>query len=326
LAQTMQRGGAGLDRGGHRAPTGGQGGNRRDYHRGYRPDQSGYGGGYVGNADSPGGGDDYDRNGPERQRNNGGGNFCNGHDTYGSKSDSGGNQQRGVQQGLIADLESKLSAAHQEMSQALQEATSKENEKFDLIFSILVELQKRQAQLEESVRSVKAQLGAGADQEPQQGHQGSRQGQQYGQQQLQQAPQQSRQANGQQLGQPMGGGYVGGQVPMSQQYGAVAADGSQAYFAPVVVAAMPQGGPTMPYVQQMMSPPGPMQQMPQHMPMQFVSQGRPCDDYQWGNAGAGTGNMQGPAVGQPAEMVQQEQRPAAGGGEERKAGPWIEEE
>merc|ERR1719510_671715 len=52
------------------------------------------------------------------------------------------------------------------MTRLLEEATKKENEKFDLIFSILVGLQKRQAQLEDSVQSAKAQLStAAAEQE-----------------------------------------------------------------------------------------------------------------------------------------------------------------
>jgi len=46
----------------------------------------------------------------------------------------------------------------EELSTSLQEATSKDNEKFDLIFSVLIELQRRQAQLEESMRSLKTQL------------------------------------------------------------------------------------------------------------------------------------------------------------------------
>merc|ERR1719343_1585996 len=49
----------------------------------------------------------------------------------------------------------------QEMSQAIHEVTTKDNEKFDLIFSILTELQRRQAELEESVRGLKAHFANG---------------------------------------------------------------------------------------------------------------------------------------------------------------------
>jgi len=45
----------------------------------------------------------------------------------------------------------------QDFTSALTKISSKENEKFNLIFSILSELQQRQAQLEDSVRSLKTQ-------------------------------------------------------------------------------------------------------------------------------------------------------------------------
>jgi len=57
---------------------------------------------------------------------------------------------------MIADLEKQLSGIQQDFVQALQRIGGKENEKFDLIFAILSELQNRQAQLEESVRAMKA--------------------------------------------------------------------------------------------------------------------------------------------------------------------------
>lgn len=43
---------------------------------------------------------------------------------------------------MIASLEKKIQSAQADMNQALQAITSKENEKFDLIFSILIELQR----------------------------------------------------------------------------------------------------------------------------------------------------------------------------------------
>eukprot|EP00928_Gymnodinium_smaydae_P027975 TRINITY_DN21469_c0_g1_i1.p1 TRINITY_DN21469_c0_g1~~TRINITY_DN21469_c0_g1_i1.p1 ORF type:complete len:228 (+),score=53.56 TRINITY_DN21469_c0_g1_i1:167-850(+) len=57
----------------------------------------------------------------------------------------------------VAGLEKRLSVVQQEFAQALHKVSEKENEKFDLIFSILSELQSRQAELEESVRALKAQ-------------------------------------------------------------------------------------------------------------------------------------------------------------------------
>merc|ERR1719210_3064172 len=112
------------------------------------------------------------------------------------------------------------------MNQALQDVTSKENEKFDLIFSILVELQKRKAQLGSAGgASMEQQPPAGSSQQ-----QGQQQGQQGG---PQHTPPQAQQVAGQ-LGPPLGG-YLGGQMPMNQQY-VPASDGSPTYFAPVVVA------------------------------------------------------------------------------------------
>ncbi|CAE8723091.1 unnamed protein product, partial [Polarella glacialis] len=68
----------------------------------------------------------------------------------------------GCPQAALADLEKKVADIHQDFSQSLHKVGEKENEKFDLIFAILTELQHRQAQLEESVRSLKAQFGGQA--------------------------------------------------------------------------------------------------------------------------------------------------------------------
>jgi len=59
---------------------------------------------------------------------------------------------------LVDAFDKKITSVQKELSTSLQEATSKDNEKFDLIFSVLIELQRRQAQLEESMRSLKTQL------------------------------------------------------------------------------------------------------------------------------------------------------------------------
>lgn len=262
-------------------------------------------------------GEKYDRGGSDQVSANGNGNGnyrSSNREGYGSTGDASQ-----VSQAALASLDKRISSVHHDLNSALQEVTSKENEKFDLIFSILVELQKRQAQLEESVRTVKAQLNsAPCMDQPSQVGSPQQQGQQPGQQRGQQAPTPSGQQVSGQMGPPMGG-YMGGQVPMNQQYVA-ASDGSPAYFAPVVVA-MPQNGAQMPYAMpQMMPAAGPMQPMPQQMAMQFVGQG---EDYQWGGPAA---PAEGAArsSGAPAEGASQDAQPA--GMEGSKIDPWVEEE
>lgn len=150
----------------------------------------------------------------------------------------------------LATLDKKLSNMQEDMQQAIQENAAKENEKFDLIFSILIELQRRQGQMEETVKSLKAKLEsqgavagnlAGADQRA-----GCQQGQPT------QAIQQVQMD--QQMIQPMG--FMGGQVPMGQQFATM--DGG--YFTPVVVAVPNGGNFGMPVMQ------APMQPMVQFMP------------------------------------------------------------
>mmetsp|Transcript_31722 Transcript_31722/g.74097 ORF Transcript_31722/g.74097 Transcript_31722/m.74097 type:complete len:204 (-) Transcript_31722:201-812(-) len=57
----------------------------------------------------------------------------------------------------MAALDKRMATMKQDFTSALTKISSKENEKFNLIFSILSELQQRQAQLEDSVRSLKTQ-------------------------------------------------------------------------------------------------------------------------------------------------------------------------
>lgn len=61
--------------------------------------------------------------------------------------------------GMVAGLEKRMSGVQQDFQSAIHKISEKENEKFDLIFAILSELQQRQAHLEESVRTLKAQYG-----------------------------------------------------------------------------------------------------------------------------------------------------------------------
>mmetsp|Transcript_12202 Transcript_12202/g.22518 ORF Transcript_12202/g.22518 Transcript_12202/m.22518 type:complete len:189 (-) Transcript_12202:206-772(-) len=60
-------------------------------------------------------------------------------------------------------FDKRVSSMKQDITQALAKISSKENEKFNLIFSILSELQQRQAQLEDSVRALKAQRQSGTN-------------------------------------------------------------------------------------------------------------------------------------------------------------------
>lgn len=183
----------------------------------------------------------------------------------------------------VAALEKKLVAAQSEMSQALQEATSKENEKFDLIFSILMELQTRQSKLEDSLKFLKGQYEPSC-----------------GQPQMM-TPMPSGQGDGSMassMGSPMGSqggmmapqmGMVGGQMPMNQQCGnMVMMDSAGNCMVPVLMA-MPQNGGQTQFTQMMM-PQGAtmqgatMQAMPQQQVQFAASSGEGpdgCGDFQW---------------------------------------------
>lgn len=158
-------------------------------------------------------------------------------------------------QQVISGLEKKLSGMQQDFTHALHKISEKENEKFDLIFAILSELQSRQAQLEDSVRSLKSQLGGSHMCQLGSGTTPAHMGPQYGQ-----------------MGGQMGGS-MSSQQPMQQFAGVMHADGSQTMFTAVpqvlVVSSPTANG--MQYVPQMMSPSS-MQPM-QQMAVQFVGQG-----------------------------------------------------
>mmetsp|Transcript_117560 Transcript_117560/g.252703 ORF Transcript_117560/g.252703 Transcript_117560/m.252703 type:complete len:290 (-) Transcript_117560:118-987(-) len=187
----------------------------------------------------------------------------------------------------ITSLEKTIASVQTDMNTALTEATAKENEKFDLIFSILIELQRRQAQLEESVKSLKAQYGVPAS------AQGS-------QQNLQQVSQMSPQM--QQL-----------QIHMNQQYAGqqqvvINADGSQTYYTPVVMA-VPATGQNMSQYgmpNMMMSPTGQMQ----GMQMQYVSQSPTNQNSaDWnGDSWSGAGSV---CNGQPVDASSQDSTKAS---------------
>lgn len=178
-------GGMGLDRGSRGGGAGGQGNFRRDHqtngHRNYGPSE--YGNYMDHSRDGHHGSGDASSMKYEHARQNGNshgakhelggqapanggysgsgannGTGRNGRGNSGNHGISGG--ECNLTQAEIASLESKIANIHTDMNTAVSEITAKENEKFDLIFSILIELQKRQAQLEDSVRSLKVQLGA----------------------------------------------------------------------------------------------------------------------------------------------------------------------
>jgi hypothetical protein len=190
----------------------------------------------------------------------------------------------------ITSLEKTIASVQSDMNSALQEATAKENEKFDLIFSILIELQRRQAQLEESVKSLKAQYGGTSTATP--GQQGS--------QSLQQVSQMSPQM--QQLQMHMNQQYAG------QQQVVINADGSQTYYTPVVMA-VPATGQNMSQYgmpNMMMSPTGQMQ----GMQMQYVSQSPTNQSFMdWnGDSCSGAGSV---CNGQPVDASSQDSTKAS---------------
>jgi len=180
----------------------------------------------------------------------------------------------------LAEVEKRIAAMQHDFKQALHKVNGKDNEKFDLIFAILSELQNRQAQLEETVRMLKAQCSA---------------------------PMSSA-----------GSGQVSsGQQPFvprsdsSQSYSSMGGQmghGGQHMFAAVpqvLVVPSPTGAmQTMDGypMQQLMSPTGAMQQIAHPMAMQFMGQA-PGPDYGWGADGTGAGGGQ---AGGGLEAAQQQ--------------------
>jgi hypothetical protein len=223
----------------------GRGGN--SYRRDFRPPQSGL-------ADRNGGGG----------ANGGSGASSDSSNFKGQATDLPAVKENGTDMpGMISGLEKRLSGVQQDFTQAIHKISEKENEKFDLIFAILSELQSRQAQLEESVRSLKAQYGNGhmvsnGSQPPQQQF-GSSGG-----------PGQFGQMNGQMNGQMGMNGNMGNQQPMQQFAGVTMnPDGTQAMMMQPMTQMMIVSSPTngnMQYVApQMMTPTGAVvQPMPAH--------------------------------------------------------------
>jgi len=177
--------------------------------------------------------------------------------------------------GVLNTIEKRLASHQQDFTQAIHKVNEKENEKFDLIFAILSELQQRQAHLEDSVRSLKAAIpnGNSSSNAPQQ--------QQQGQFPSSGGPSQSYgQMNGQ-----MGVQMPMQQQPMQQQQfaGVMQADGTviQTQFIQqqmpaqqmIIMSPPANGGMQYAMPQMMQAPTGQIvQQMPAQMAMQFMAQ------------------------------------------------------
>ncbi|CAE8640845.1 unnamed protein product, partial [Polarella glacialis] len=123
---------------------GGRGGYRRDYNA--RPDRGGF-------MDRSGASGAAAENGAAWSSYNGNG-VANGNGVQKAENSvvsANGNGvahtnvvANGCPQAALADLEKKVADIHQDFSQSLHKVGEKENEKFDLIFAILTELQHRQ--------------------------------------------------------------------------------------------------------------------------------------------------------------------------------------
>jgi len=248
----MHRGGMGHEGGGKGANGMGRNGYRRDY----RSDRGGY-------ADS------NSNSSAENSMSKG---------AYNSKPGRI-NEDTVATPSTIVDLENRLDNVKHDFTQQLEKIGGKETEKFDLIFAILTELQSRQAQLEESVRSLKKELcspqqagvnATGSNMPPQlQGQFNAHMGN---------SGQFSPSGGGSQQGFVQAGGQMspsmGNQQPMQQMQCVMQPDGSQAMFMAqpqmMVVSSPTNAG--MQFVPQMMSPTGQMQQMSPQMAVQFVGQ------------------------------------------------------
>lgn len=137
----------------------------------------------------------------------------------------------------LADIERRVASLQQDFTQSLHKVSEKENEKFDLIFSILTELQQRQANLEDAVRALKSQL-AGVSQVN-----GAAQGQ----------------SNGQ-----MNGVMVNGQMQQHGFQGVIQTDGTQMFPMTQMVVLSSPSHAAMQYVP--ISPTGGMHPMIHYIP------------------------------------------------------------
>eukprot|EP00931_Biecheleriopsis_adriatica_P087779 TRINITY_DN621_c0_g1_i1.p1 TRINITY_DN621_c0_g1~~TRINITY_DN621_c0_g1_i1.p1 ORF type:complete len:353 (-),score=80.97 TRINITY_DN621_c0_g1_i1:164-1222(-) len=285
----MHRGGCGgvsPDAGGK---SGGRG-YRRDYHQRSFMDRTNGSG--MENGQKSGWNSSY-TNGSSAVRSNGDqpqqSGACNGAITSAPTSNGHGYNGSAGPQAALAEIEKQVVSMKQDFTSSLHKVGEKENEKFDLIFSILTELQTRQAQLEDSVRALKTQFGGCGSttgqngmiaQSPQGGgcqFSMASNGQNFSAQSMGGSTQQMNGGNTMSNGQQMNGGMA-----MQQQIsgadggvmqGVMSPDGSQIFpMAQMVVLNSPTGG--MQYAMpQVMTPNGSMQAIPPQMAMQFMGQG-----------------------------------------------------
>mmetsp|Transcript_158943 Transcript_158943/g.281737 ORF Transcript_158943/g.281737 Transcript_158943/m.281737 type:complete len:448 (-) Transcript_158943:42-1385(-) len=172
-------------------------------------------------------------------------------------------QSSSSSEAVVARLEKRLASVQKEFKHAVQEKNKKENDKFDLIFGILSELQGRQAHLEELINGLWNQHSGMASNHMWQPQQASNH---MGQ------PQQAQQMQFGSMNVSQTFGHMGGQMSMHangnmnvqqqqmQQFsGMMQPDGSQTMFA-VQQVSHPVAG-MQPAGQQMMAPAGQMQAM-----------------------------------------------------------------
>lgn len=241
---------------GHEGGKGASGMGRNGYRRDYRSDRGGY-------ADS------NSNSSAENSMSKG---------AYNSKPGRI-NEDTVAPQSTIVDLEKRLDNVKHDFAQQLEKIGGKETEKFDLIFAILTDLQSQQAQLEESVRTLKKELcgpqqaganATGSNMPPQlQGQFNGNMGN----------PGQFSPSGGNQQGFVQAGGQMspsmGNQQPM-QFASVMQPDGSQAMFTAVpqmMVVSPTNAGMQFAAMPQMMPPAGQMQPMSPQMAVQFVGQG-----------------------------------------------------
>lgn len=168
-------------------------------------------------------------------------------------------QSSSSSEAVIARLEKRLASVQKEFKHAVQEKNKKENDKFDLIFGILSELQGRQARLEELINGLWNQHAASqmAQVDMASNHMGQ--------------PQQAQQMQFGSMPVGQNFGHMGGQMNMHatgnmqqqqmQQFaGMMQPDGSQTIFA-VQQVSQPVAGGMQPAAQQLMAPAGQMQAM-----------------------------------------------------------------
>lgn len=184
----------------------------------------------------------------------------NGHANGHANSTVNGN---GGAQAALVELETRMSSMQTDITESLRKAGEKENQKFNLIFSILSELQNRQAQLEVSMRELKQQLGV-----PQEQNSPTSQGNSQGQFSMMSNGQAMQQMSGQMNGVTAASNGTG-MVGNNMMSGVMQTDGSQIFPMTQMVVINGNGGGMQYAMPQVMTPNSTMGVMP----IQFMQQG-----------------------------------------------------